>query len=102
MHLKNFGKHLNKIQKNQYGLDCLFNEHISNNDIYTFKDTRDLLNERRSNLSLKETNEIRKKLYKKEAVYNFLKGKEQNGSLTNSEKKVLKKLISIIRISKTT
>ena len=33
MHLKNFGKHLNKIQKNQYGLDYLFNEHISNNDI---------------------------------------------------------------------
>ena len=51
-----------------------------------------LLNERRSNLSLKETNEIRKKLYKKEAVYNFLKEKEQNGSLTNSEKKVLKKI----------
>ena len=64
MHLKTFGKHLNKIQKNQYGLDYLFNEHISNNDIYAFKDARDLLNERRSYLSLKETNEIRKKLYK--------------------------------------
>ena len=51
-----------------------------------------LLNERRSNLSLKETNEIRKKLYKKEAVYNFLKEKEQNGSLTNEEKKVLKNI----------
>ena len=92
MHLKNFGKHLNKIQKNQYGLDYLFNEHISNNDINAFKEARDLLNECRSNLSLKETNEIRKKLYKKEAVYNFLKEKEQNGSLTNSEKKVLKKI----------
>ena len=92
MHLKNFGKHLNKIQKNQYGLDYLFNEHISNNDINAFKEARDLLNECRSNLSLKETNEIRKKLYKKEAVYNFLKEKEQNGSLTNEEKKVLKKI----------
>ena len=92
MHLKNFGKHLNKIQKNQYGLDYLFNEHISNNDINAFKEARDLLNECRSNLSLKETNEIRKKLYKKEAVYNFLKEKEQNGSLTNEEKKVLKNI----------
>ena len=53
---------------------------------------RTLLNERRSNLLLKETNEIRKKLHKKEAVYNFLKDKEQNGSLTNEEKKVLKRI----------
>ena len=57
-----------------------------------------LLNERRSNPSLKETNEIRKKLYKKEVVYNFLKEKEQNDSLTNSEKKALKK--SILKILK--
>ena len=40
---------------------------------------------------LKKTNEIRKLLYKKEAVYNFLKDKEQNNSLTYDEKKVLKK-----------
>ena len=53
---------------------------------------RDLLNERKSNLSREETNKIRKKLYKKEAVYNFLKDKEQNGSLTNEEKKVLKRI----------
>ena len=33
-----------------------------------------------------------KKPHKKEAVYNFLKEKEQNGSLTNEEKKVLKKI----------
>ena len=33
-----------------------------------------------------------KKLYKKEAVYNFLKDKEQNTSLTNSEKKILKEI----------
>ena len=34
-----------------------------------------LFNEHRSNLFCKETNEIRKKLYEKEAVYNFLKEK---------------------------
>ena len=51
-----------------------------------------LLNERRSNLSHKETNEIRKQLYKKEVVYNALNRKEQNDSLTNSEKKVLKQI----------
>ena len=63
-HLKNYGKHLNKIQKHQYGLDYLFNED-NEKHINAFKDARDLLNERRSNLSLKETNEIRKKPYKK-------------------------------------
>ena len=42
-----------------------------------------LFNECRSNLFHKETNRIRKKLHKKEAVYNFLKYKEWNGSLNN-------------------
>ena len=41
-----------------------------------------------------------KKLYKKEAVYNFLKDKEQNDSLTNEEKKVLKRIIDILRTLK--
>ena len=35
------------------------------------KKLRKLFNERRSNLSRKETNEIRKRLHRKEAVYNF-------------------------------
>ena len=54
-----------------------------NNSLNVFKEARKLLNERSSNLLRKETNEIRKKLYKKEVVYNFLKEKEQKGSLTN-------------------
>ena len=48
--------------------DYLFNEH---NYINAFQEARTLLNEHRSNFSCKETNKIRKKLYKKEAVYNF-------------------------------
>ena len=63
-----------------------------NNDINSIKEVRELFNELRRNLLRKETKRIRKKLYKKEAVYNFLKEKEQNGSLTNSKKKVLKKI----------
>ena len=55
-HLKNYGKHLNKIQKHQYGLDYLFNED-NEKHINAFKDP----GERRSNLSLKETNKIKKK-----------------------------------------
>ena len=35
---------------------------------------------------------LKKNLHKKEAVYNFLKEKEQKGSLTNEEKKVLKNI----------
>ena len=53
------------------------------------KDVRELFNRHRSNLSHKETKRIRNKLYKKEAIYNFLK--EKNG-LTNKEKIVLKNI----------
>ena len=63
-----------------------------NNSINVKNNVRTLLNERRSNLSRKEVNKIRKKLYKKESNYNFLKEKEQNDSLTNEEKKVLKRI----------
>ena len=59
----------------------------SNNDI---KEARKLFNELRSNLSCEETKRIRKKLHKKETVYNFLKEKEQKDSLTNMQKNVLK------------
>ena len=56
IHLKNLKK---RFQKYQYGLDYLFNEPItSNNDVNDFKEVRNLLNERRSNLLLKETNKI--------------------------------------------
>ena len=37
---------------------------------------RELFNEIRNNLSREEINRIRKKLYKKEFVYNFLKEKD--------------------------
>ena len=72
----------------------------TNNGINAIKDVKKLFNERRSNLSRKEINEIRKKLYKKEAVYNFLKEKEQEGSLTIRQKRVLKNNDSILRILK--
>ena len=51
------------------------------------KEFRELFNEIRSNLSREEINIIRKKLYKKESVYNLLKEKDD---LTDSEKNVLK------------
>ena len=97
MHLKNLKKHFKKLQKYQYGLDYLFNEHNEeeytwNNDIKAIKDARKLLNELRSNLSHEEINRIRKILYKKEVVYNILKEQEQEGSLTNKEKKVLENI----------
>ena len=59
------------------------------NSVNAFKEARKLLNERRSNLLRQETNEIRKKLHKKEAVYNFLKEREQERSLTSRQKRVL-------------
>ena len=62
------------------------------NSIKGINDVRTLLNELRNNLSCEETKRIRERLYKKEVVYNFLKEKEQEGSLTNKEKKVLKNI----------
>ena len=53
------------------------------------KEVRELFNELRSNLSREEINRIRKKLYKKEAVYNF--SKEKDG-LADKEKFVLKNI----------
>ena len=52
----------------------------------SIKEFRELFNAIRSNLSSKETKRIRKNLYKKEAVYNFLK--EKDGP-TDKEKIVL-------------
>ena len=63
-----------------------------NNGINAIKEVRELFNEVRSNLSREETKRIRKELYKKEVVYNFLKEKEQEGSLTNKQKNVLKNI----------
>ena len=60
-----------------------------NNSVNAINNARMLLNELRSNLSREETKRIRDKLYKKEAIYNFLKDKN---SLTNKEKKVLKNI----------
>ena len=59
-----------------------------NNSFNAIKKARKLLNETRGNLSREETKKIRDKHRKKETVYNFLKEKEQKGSLTNREKNV--------------
>ena len=53
------------------------------------KEVRELFNEVRNNLFRKETKRIRKGLYKKEYVDNFLKEKD---SLTSKEKIVLKNI----------
>ena len=57
-----------------------------------FNEVRKLFNERRNNFLPKETKRIRKRLYKKEADYNFLKEKGQEGRLTNKQRKVLKNI----------
>ena len=63
-----------------------------NNGVSAIKEVREFFNEVRSNLSREETKRIRKELYKKEVVYNFLKEKEQEGSLKNKQKNVLKNI----------
>ena len=61
----------------------------SNDDINVIKEVRELFNEVRSNLSCEETKRIRERLYKKEAIYTFLKEKD---GLTDKEKIVLKNI----------
>ena len=61
----------------------------SNNNINAIKETKKL-NKVRSNLSREETKTIRKKLCKKETASYFFKEKEQEGSLTNIQKNILK------------
>ena len=56
------------------------------------KKVREFFNEIRASLSLEETKRTRKEFYKKEVVYNFVKEKEQEGSLTNKQKNVLKNI----------
>ena len=68
----------------------IFNNEISN--INAINDVRKLLNELRSNLSREEINNIRKKLYKKEAASYFFKEKEQEISWTIRQKNVLKNI----------
>ena len=63
-----------------------------NNNINAIKDATKLFNDVRNNLFNEETNRIRKELYKKEAVYIFLKEKEQEGTITNKQKNVLKNI----------
>ena len=53
------------------------------------KEVRELFNDIRGSLSHEEIIRIRKELYKKEDVYNFLKEKD---SLTNKQKNVLKNI----------
>ena len=60
----------------------------------SIKKVRELFNELRSNLSRKETKRIRNKLYKKEAIYNFLKEKD---ALTNKQKIVLKNIVKYLK-----
>ena len=53
------------------------------------KEAREFFNDIRGSLSREEMNRIRKELYKKEDVYNFLKEKDV---LTDKEKNVLKNI----------
>ena len=56
------------------------------------KEVKKLFNSVRNNLFNEETKIIRKELHKKEPVYTFSKGKEQEGTITSKEKNMLKNI----------
>ena len=72
----------------------LYKQLKSTNINNAIKEVRGLFNELRRNLSYKETKKIRKELYKKENVYNFLKEKD---SSTNKQKIVLKNISKYLK-----
>ena len=69
----------------------------SSSNISAIKEARGLFNNLRNNLSSKETKRIRKKLYKKEAAIHFFKEKEQDGTLTNRQKNLIKNIAIYIK-----
>ena len=66
-------------------------------NITAIKEVRRLFDDVRSNLSNNEKKLIRKKLYKKEAASHFFKEREDDGTLTDRQRNVLK---NIARYSK--
>ena len=64
----------------------------SNKRINAIKEVRRLLNELKSNLSSNETKRIRRKLYKKEAASHFFKEREDDDTITDRQKNVLKNI----------
>ena len=69
----------------------------SNNNINAINNVRGLFDELRSNLSSNEAKRIRRKLYKKEAASMFFNEKEQDGTLTNRQKNVIKNIARYIK-----
>ena len=70
-------------------------ELLKDNDSNTeIGETKKLFNKLRNNFSREEIKKHRKKLNKKEAVYNFLKKQEQKASLTNIQKRMLNNIDS--------
>ena len=78
---------IKEAKKQQNGLDYLFDDH-NEKPTNAFKDATDLLNEHRTNLSVKDIDDIRKKLYRKEIVYNALKRRDK---LSYEENNILKR-----------
>ena len=73
-HLKNLSKHQKKSEKYDFNISHLFSK---KKDTNKFQKARMLLNEYRTNLSVKDIDDIRKKLYRKEVVYNALKTRDK-------------------------
>ena len=59
------------------------------------KEVRKLFHDVRNNLFNEEIKRIITELYKKEAVYTFLKGKKQESTITNKQKNVLKNIDTV-------
>ena len=73
----------------------------SNKNINSIKEVRRLLNDVRDSLLNNETKRIRRKLYKKEAASHFLKERENDDTVKDRQKNVLKNITRYIKNTST-
>ena len=85
------------LNKNFFFFNIIMVNPTATENITAIKEARKLFDDVRSNLSNNEKKTIRKKLYKKKAASHFFKKRENDGTVTDRQRYVLK---NIARYSK--
>ena len=85
------------LNKNFFFFNIIMVNPTATENITAIKEARKLFDDVRSNLSNKEKKVVRRKLYKKESASHFFKERENDGTLTDWQRIVLK---NIARYSK--
>ena len=80
-----------------YIYNIIMEHPTSSKNISAIKEVKRLLNDVRDNFLNNETKRIRRKLYKKEAASHFFKEREDDDTITDRQKNVLKNIARYIK-----